>query len=222
MSQGFATGYGVDTDSNMTANSDQLVPSQKAVKTALSTKQPLDSDLTAIAGLTPANDDIIQRKAGAWTNRTVAQYYADLQASVKDDVYFVIPLFSGATSPADSTTYYIGNAGFAPTTSDTSVDFNYGFSFKVIGVVIFSSNNTISGSAENSVAQLRNVTAGTSTSMGNFQTNGSTTNCIVNTITGLNIAVGASDHICMQWDTPAYATNPTTVQVRAHLICKRS
>lgn len=40
--------------------------------------QPLDSDLLAIALLTPSNDDIIQRKAGAWTNRTLAQYAADL------------------------------------------------------------------------------------------------------------------------------------------------
>jgi|ADGO01.1.fsa_nt_gi hypothetical protein len=40
--------------------------------------QPLDSDLTAIAGLSPSNDDIIQRKAGAWTNRTVAQFKSDL------------------------------------------------------------------------------------------------------------------------------------------------
>lgn len=39
--------------------------------------QPLDADLTSIAGLAPANDDIIQRKAGMWTNRTVAQYKAD-------------------------------------------------------------------------------------------------------------------------------------------------
>lgn len=40
--------------------------------------QPLDSDLTAIAAIAPANDDIIQRKAGAWTNRTMAQLYSDL------------------------------------------------------------------------------------------------------------------------------------------------
>lgn len=41
-------------------------------------KQPLDSDLTAIAAIAPANDDFIQRKAGAWTNRTVAQVKTDL------------------------------------------------------------------------------------------------------------------------------------------------
>lgn len=40
--------------------------------------QPADSDLTAIAALAPANDDIIQRKAGAWTNRTTAQLLTDL------------------------------------------------------------------------------------------------------------------------------------------------
>jgi len=44
-------------------------------------KQDVDSDLTTIAALTPANDDIIQRKAGAWTNRTVAQYKTDLGIS---------------------------------------------------------------------------------------------------------------------------------------------
>jgi hypothetical protein len=40
--------------------------------------QPLDSDLTAIAALSPSNDDIVQRKAGAWTNRTIAQLLTDL------------------------------------------------------------------------------------------------------------------------------------------------
>lgn len=46
------------------------------------TKQPLDSDLTAIAGLSPSNDDIIQRKAGAWTNRTIAQLITDLTSGL--------------------------------------------------------------------------------------------------------------------------------------------
>lgn len=45
---------------------------------ATSAKQDADADLTDIAALTPANDDIIQRKAGAWTNRTMAQLTTDL------------------------------------------------------------------------------------------------------------------------------------------------
>jgi hypothetical protein len=42
--------------------------------------QAFDADLSAIAALSPSNDDLIQRKAGAWTNRTMAQLIADLAA----------------------------------------------------------------------------------------------------------------------------------------------
>lgn len=41
--------------------------------------QPADADLAAIAALTPSNDDVLQRKAGVWTNRTLTQLGADLQ-----------------------------------------------------------------------------------------------------------------------------------------------
>jgi hypothetical protein len=51
----------------------------------LANKQPLDSDLTAIAGLSPLDNDVLQRKAGAWTNRTPAQFKSDL-ALTKNDV----------------------------------------------------------------------------------------------------------------------------------------
>lgn len=47
--------------------------------------QPVDADLTAIAGLTPGDNDVLQRKAGAWTNRTPAQLKTDL-ALAKGDV----------------------------------------------------------------------------------------------------------------------------------------
>jgi hypothetical protein len=44
-----------------------------------------DADLTTIGGLAPTNDDVIQRKAGAWINRTPAQLKTDL-VLVKGDV----------------------------------------------------------------------------------------------------------------------------------------
>lgn len=50
------------------------------------TYQPLDGDLTALAGLAPSNDDIIQRKAGAWTNRTLAQLRTDLALVIGTNV----------------------------------------------------------------------------------------------------------------------------------------
>lgn len=73
--------------------------------TDLAAKQPLDSDLTSIAGLTPNNDDIIQRKAGAWTNRTLTQLLTDLNLGA---VYQ--PLDSDLTSIAALTTTSFGRS----------------------------------------------------------------------------------------------------------------
>lgn len=50
----------------------------------LAARQPLDSDLTAIAAIAPANDDVVQRKSGAWTNRTMAQVKTDLALTESD------------------------------------------------------------------------------------------------------------------------------------------
>jgi hypothetical protein len=46
--------------------------------------QPADADLTAIAALTPADNDVVQRKAGAWTNRTPSQLKTDLGLTTAD------------------------------------------------------------------------------------------------------------------------------------------
>jgi hypothetical protein len=45
---------------------------------ALAGYQPLDADLTTIAGLTATTDNFIQSKSGAWASRTVAQVKTDL------------------------------------------------------------------------------------------------------------------------------------------------
>lgn len=68
-------------------------PTENAVYDALTGKsdtshthsyQPLDWDLTDIAGLSPSDDDIIQRKAGTWVNRTLAQLITDLTEAIQD------------------------------------------------------------------------------------------------------------------------------------------
>lgn len=64
---------------------DLAKPISVLTQTALDGKQPIDADLTAIAALTPTNNDVIQRKSGAWTNRTPAQLKTDL-ALTKADV----------------------------------------------------------------------------------------------------------------------------------------
>jgi hypothetical protein len=43
--------------------------------------QPLHAVLTAFVALSPSNDDFLQRKAGAWANRTIAQVKTDLSLS---------------------------------------------------------------------------------------------------------------------------------------------
>jgi len=69
---------------NVNNTSDASKPISTLTQAALDLKQDLDSDLTSIAGLTPSNDDIIQRKSGAWTNRTVAQFKSDLTLTKSD------------------------------------------------------------------------------------------------------------------------------------------
>jgi hypothetical protein len=74
--------------SHASAGSDPVTVAQSQVTgltAALSGKQDTDSDLAAIAALSPTNDDLLQRKAGAWTTRTPAQVKTDL-ALTKSDV----------------------------------------------------------------------------------------------------------------------------------------
>jgi len=73
------TTFSVPASTTVSAFGASLVDDANAA-TALGTlgAQPLDSDLTAIAAIAPANDDLIQRKSGAWTNRTLTQVKTDL------------------------------------------------------------------------------------------------------------------------------------------------
>lgn len=96
------------------------------IQTQINAKQALDADLTTIAGLTASNDDFLQRKAGAWANRTIAQVKTDLSLSGSNtgdqDLSGLQPLdatltaLSGLTIAANSLT--IGTA--ADTFSQTS------------------------------------------------------------------------------------------------------
>jgi len=64
------------------------------------TIQPIDPDLTAIAALTPTNDDLLQRKAGVWTNRTPTQVKTDLILNNVDNTSDVNKPVSAATTTA--------------------------------------------------------------------------------------------------------------------------
>jgi hypothetical protein len=81
---------------------------------ALAATQPLDTDLTILAGLTPINDDVLQRKAGAWANRTPAQLKIDLALALADVSGLVSALDGKQSLNADLTAI----AGLAPTNDD--------------------------------------------------------------------------------------------------------
>lgn len=183
--------------------------------------QPLDSDLTTIAGLTPTNDDIMQYKAGAWANRTISQLHTDLLALIYADILFPVRMNLEPLSYSDSTTYYQGLGAFAPTTVDTRVDFNIGYAVVCVGAIVcVSSSNTPSG--ESLTLQLRNVTQGTSSSIGTFTITSMTPSESVTTFTGLNIPVASTDFICSKFDVPVMATNPTNARGSITFLFKRA
>ncbi len=84
---------GLDQVSNLAPSA---LPVSTAQQSALDAKQASDSDLTAIAALAPADDALVQRKAGVWTARTPAQVRADLRSPV-------VALTDAATIAVDAT-----------------------------------------------------------------------------------------------------------------------
>lgn len=64
--------------SSGTNTGDQDLSSYATTSAVAAGYQPLDSDLTTIAGLTATTDSFLQAKAGAWAARTIAQVKTDL------------------------------------------------------------------------------------------------------------------------------------------------
>lgn len=86
--------------SNVDNTSDANKPVSTATQTALDAKQPLDSDLTTIAGLTATTDNFIQSKGSAWASRTVAQVKTDLAITNIDNTSDANKPISTATQAA--------------------------------------------------------------------------------------------------------------------------
>jgi uncharacterized protein (UPF0303 family) len=94
-------GQNIVTSTGVTINTQSVDITLSAFSNAaLDGKQPLDSDLTAIAGLSPSNDDFIQRKSGSWTNRSIAQVKTDLSISNVDNTSDLNKPISTATQSA--------------------------------------------------------------------------------------------------------------------------
>ncbi len=105
------------SDSTTTGRSVLTAANAAAVRTAAGVVigtdvEAHDADLTTIAGLSPSNDDVLQRKAGAWTNRTIAQLLSDLGIAANYQ-----PLDSDLTSIAALSTTSFGRGLLASTSA---------------------------------------------------------------------------------------------------------
>lgn len=92
--------------------------------TDLSNKQPLDSDLTTIAGLVATTDSFLQSKASAWSARTVAQVLVDLAVpgTTFQPLDSDLTTIAGLTATTDSVMQSKGSAWAARTLAQLSTD----------------------------------------------------------------------------------------------------
>ena len=74
-----------------------------AGSTAFESRQLALADLSDATGVSGADDDIMQRKSGAWTNRTLAQLKTDLAASTTTAGVSELAIASEVTTGSDAT-----------------------------------------------------------------------------------------------------------------------
>lgn len=128
-----------------------ITNTQVAVGAAIAqSKLDLDTDLTTIAGLSPSNDDIIQRKAGAWTNRTMAQLRTDLSIPYSKSVAIESPTSSEnitlfhADAAITITKLHVVLRGSSPS---ITFQLSHGADRSDVGAALFGGNQTLTGAA---------------------------------------------------------------------------
>jgi hypothetical protein len=153
--------------------------------------------------------------SGAW-----ATYQLVTQTQL-DTKFITIPFLSNFFNPADGTNYFFGGISnlLTPSTTNTDQDFTIGFAGTVIGCVIQAHGNATQGSNEDVTLSLRNNTANTTTTIGVFKTNATSTTTVSTAITGISIAVGATDSICLQMNG-TWATNPQGLRLTGYLMVR--
>jgi len=93
---------GIKTFSSAPVVPDNSFPQAKVqnLTSDLAARQPLDTDLTAIAALAPADDDLMQRKSGVWSARSPTQVKTDMALGNVDNTSDLNKPISTATQTA--------------------------------------------------------------------------------------------------------------------------
>jgi len=73
------------------------------IATAINAGPTLDADLVTIAGLSPADNSIMQRKAGAWTGSSMATVKTDLNLTKSDVGLANVDNVSSVSTISDAT-----------------------------------------------------------------------------------------------------------------------
>ena len=87
---------------------------------ANSSSQPVDADLTTIAGLTATSDNILQSASSAWASRTPAQVTATLPVFVPDTGSGGAKGLAPATAAGDATKFLKGDGTWATPSGSAS------------------------------------------------------------------------------------------------------
>ena len=161
---------------------------------------------------------------GTLANKDVLQYESSSQLwknkAIKDTLQMVF--FPTSLNPADATTYYFTRQ-ISPTTTAANHAIKIGFNGIITSAIIIASGNTISGSTEDSILKFRNITTSTSSTISStVKMNGSATNIVSQTVTGLNISFLGTDDICMELNTATWVTNPTVVTLSVYLTIEKT
>ena len=195
MAQGFTKGAAIDTDGTLSANSDFLIPSQKAVKTYADTKNPLATG-------TPDGTKYL-RDDNSW------------QAVPASTDTRLVKVLSGAVSPADSFSYVWGDSIRTP--GGVGVALYFSIYFREAGTITAGVISWESGGAAGTGENISMYVRLNNTTDYLISTVGNTTAYKEFSNTAMSIPIVSGDFICMKLVTPPWATNPTAVYLSGNL-----
>lgn len=95
------------TDSTRAVTPAGLASVLSVMMTSIDGKQPASNELTAIADLIPADNDIIQRISGAWANRTPTQLASSLSTPLNTAGFVGAAVYNGTNYSVNATNPFI-------------------------------------------------------------------------------------------------------------------